>query len=531
MSSRIFNRTANSRQAQQPPDDPWRSGRARFGLQNFHRGRDKRWHFPGQQPDETVKAIIRKHWIFLLTPALPAVGAFFVLVILLWASTRFPKLGLPWGILELIDVLLMIVLLLWLGWRDLLEWYLETYIITNKRIISSRGVFEPTRESTPLANVKQVGIDLDKFWEFALRFGTVHIYLTGGDMIMHGVPFPRRIKDVIDNITMGIQAAQPKEAEPPVPANSVLATVIEELAKPKPMPELENADDRYPVSRHPERRIGPRRTFGGILRIPSEVRYVSGEQTVRYIQRSRYVLYRNLAIPVLLFLIAFPLAIYGSSAGMIPGADLGGWWLFSGLFVIGLLVAMLFIYTNWVDDVFILTNKRIIDIDRKFIFFYEMRVEVDYKNIRDIRVKVPNAWQRLLDIGNIYIDVAGTPGIRFPNIDHPFFVMDKIYELQKYKEKADGVKKVNDEKKELHKWFGTVIATLVQTTQLKGAPNLQYLELLDAMERANELGFQVMVFGEDIAKPGIPSGVIIYQNPPAGTVMNPGTEIEVILSK
>jgi hypothetical protein len=530
MSSRIFNRRANQQQTQQLPEDPWRSGRARFGLQNLRRGRDKRWHFPGQQPDEVVKAILHKHWIFLLTPALPAFGAFCVLVVLLWASTRFPKFGLPWGILELIDVVLMIILLIWLGWRDLLEWYLEVYIITNKRIISSRGVFEPIRESTPLNNVKQVGIDLNTLWEFMFRYGTVHIYLTGGDIILRGIPYPRRIKQIIDNISL-TQAAQPKEAEPPTPGIPAVANVIDVLAKPKPLPPLENADEHYPPPRNPERRIGPRRTFGGILRIPSEVRYTSGEQTVKYIQRSRYVLYRNLVIPIVLFLILFPLAIYGPSAGMIPAPDLGDWWLLSGLIVIGLVVAMLFIYTNWVDDVFILTNKRIIDIDRKFIFFYEARAEVDYKNIRDIRVKVPNVWQRLLDIGTIYIEVAGTPGLMFPTIDHPFIVMDKIYELQKYKEKADGINKINDEKKELHKWFDTVLSTLVQTTQLKGAPNLQYLALIEAMELANELGFQVTVFGEDTAKSGILPGVVIYQNPPAGTIMNPGTEIEVVLSR
>ncbi len=226
-------------------------------MQDYYRGRDKRWHFVGQQSDEVVHKILHKHWIFLFIPALPAVGAFIVLVILLWVSTRFSKLGLPWGIFELIDVILMVILLIWLGWRDLLEWYLETYIITNKRIISSRGVFEPTRQSTPLENVKQVGIDLDTFLEFALRYGTVHVYLIGGDLIIDGIPFPRHVKDLIDILTQGIQAAKPKEAAPPVPANPALETVISELSKPKELPPLENADEHYPPPRHTERRFGP----------------------------------------------------------------------------------------------------------------------------------------------------------------------------------------------------------------------------------------------------------------------------------
>lgn len=514
----------------QQPDDPWRSGRARFGWNNFRRGRDRQLHFPGQQKDEVVKKVLRKHKIFLVPPALPALGAFFVLIVLLWASTRYSHLPLPWGGLELVDGLVILFFVLWAAYRDGISWYLETYIITNKRVIESRGLFEPTKKATTTDKIKQVGIDQDTPWKLLLRMGTVHLYLTGGDMILHDVPNPKGVKDVLDRIIDEIETKKPKEEKAPIPDIPQVASEIERLSKAKDMPKLEDADAHYP-NRHPERRLGPRRTFGGILRIPCDVRYVSGEHTVRYIQRSRYVLYRNLFVPVLLLLLLFPLAIYAPASGIIPGQIDGNWFLFSGLAVLGLVIWIGLTYTNWVDDVYILSTKRIIDIDRRLIFFFEMREEVEYKNIRDMKVKVHNFVERLLDIGDVYVELAGAPGVILETVDHPFLIMDKIYEIQKFGEKVAEIKKKNEEKAELKKWFDTVVSSLLSNTQRQGAPNLYRLDLLEAMDRADALGFQVVVWDEEPAEPGQAPGVIVYQNPPPGTIINPGSEIQVVLSK
>ena len=57
--------------------------------------------------------------------------------------------------------------------------------------------------------MKQVGIDIDTFWGFWLRYGIVHVYLTGGDFIMENVPNPKGVKDVIDQITDEIKNKKP----------------------------------------------------------------------------------------------------------------------------------------------------------------------------------------------------------------------------------------------------------------------------------------------------------------------------------
>src|SRR5258708_22482126 len=134
--------------ANAPEEDRFRSGRSRFGLQQLRIGRDKRWHFAGQQPDETVRMVVRRHKFFLLMPALPLLGSIILLGLILFGATSLPKPLIPWTFFEIFAICLIFVTAVWFVYKDFIKWYLATYIITNKRIINSRGLLEPTRQET-----------------------------------------------------------------------------------------------------------------------------------------------------------------------------------------------------------------------------------------------------------------------------------------------------------------------------------------------------------------------------------------------
>ena len=247
-----------------------------------------------------------------------------------------------------------------------------------------------------------------------------------------------------------------------------------------------------------------------------------------YVQRSKYILALRLILPILVLLATIVLSLYFPHL-----------LLYTALAILAILLWIGLTIINYVDDVFIFTNRRIIDIERKFIFLYEEHDATEYSKIKDILVNVGNPLFLSLDVGTVKVETPGTsPDIILSFVDHPFSLQDMIYAIKGFKEKVDKIEGTNKRKEELNTWFGTVLNTMEKTVLGRGVPNLQKLDLFAAAARAREFGMKVVPVGEDASYPNIESGLIVAQNPLPGTLMhvesnNPEERplIQVILSK
>lgn len=509
--------------------DEWSPTSYRWGLRQVRRRRLRNgkweWQFPGQEEGERVKIVVHKHPWFLVKPALPVVAAFGAFFVLMALDSRLPVLHLIWLILEILAIVAGLAFGVLFVYKDFILWTVETAIVTNKRVITwgtrDKNFLRPVREVTPLEKVTQVALIQESLWDILLGYGTLHVYLTGGQVIINDIPEPRRVKDAITGVTAEFKAKKPPKAAVIIPGDQAMASLLTELGKPDKVDDLVDIDRIKYGPAHPDRPLGPRRTFGGLLRIPLDIHYSSGEFTVRYIQRSRWVLVGYLVLPVLLLLAAATATFFSPS-----------WALITGPIVLLVLITIFLLVIRYLDDVYILTNKRIIDVDRKFVFFYETRLETEYKNIRDIKLEVHHLFDSFLDIGNLEIETPGnSPNIIFNRVDHPFFLQDKLYDIKDHAEKANKAKARNEVKEDLQKWFGSVITTLEQKLQNEGAPSLENLDFWSAADRASALGLHLVVMGEAVVSPGQPGGRVIQQSPPPGTLINSGGEIQVLLSK
>jgi PH (Pleckstrin Homology) domain-containing protein len=524
--------SSNAPQTQQPQDDPWTPKRVQGAFRHVYRvgkGKKRHWEFKGQQTGETVKLVLRKHKYFLITPAFPLIFSIIGLILVYFLSVSYPQAGPVWTLLEIVFGILILVTGVYFLYKDLALWWIETCIITNKRVMIWKGLLTPSRQETNLENVVQVGVDQKTLWSMLLSYGDVHLYLVGGKgAVLVKVPHPKKVRDLFQKASEEAKKSKPPPESHPEPQNPKLHDALEKLAKKEPLPTLPDPDEKY-KHLHPEHKLrGPMRTFGGPLRLPCDVTYTSDEDTTMYVQRSKYVLVMYLILPVLLLL-----------AAIIATISIPSIFTWTSILILGILVSMVIIYINYIDDVFIFTNKRIIDIERSFVFFFEEHLSVEYGQIKDVKVKVRNPLYLVLDIGDVFVETPGTnPDIKMTHVDHPFSLQDIVYRFKGHKEKVDKIKSENVRKDELNKWFGTVLLTMEQTVVNRGVPNLLKMDLFKAAERAKEFGMKVVPVGEDPSYPNIAPGNIVSQNPMPGTLVRVESDdpeqrpqIRVILSR
>lgn len=518
----------NAPQSQQPQDDPWAVRREPGGFRDVWRvgrGKSRHWEFRGQQPGETVKAIKRKHVWFLITPAFPLIGSILGLIIIFVLSADYPGAASIWTLLEVVFAFLIVLTGFFFIYNDLLLWWVETYIITDRRVRIRKGLITPSRQEAPIENVVQVGVKQSSLLSLLLSYGDLHLYLVGGaGAVLEKVPNPKELRDLFNKVTEEVQRSKPPKEPPPQPANRDLLDVLAKLSKNESLPPLPDADEKYRRLDRPDGVRRPLRTFGGPLRLPCDVAYTTDEHTVMYIQRSKSVLIVRLILPILLLFLNLILFL-----GFLHSPSIAIVVFLIALFWIG------FVVINYIDDVFILTNKRIIDIDRKFIFFGEDHTSAEYGQIKDVIVDVGNPLFLALDVGKVVVQTPGdNPNIDISPADHPFSIQDKIVALKGYKEKMDKIKNKNERKNELNEWFSTVMATMEKNVEGRGVPNLQTLDLFQAAERAKEFGMKVVPVGEDPSYPNIAPGHIVSQNPMPGTLVqiepNDPLQIRVVLS-
>ena len=169
---------------------------------------------PNLYPDETVLRVVHKHWFLmaramislLLLAALPLAIPFIPTSIFapiggMSANPIGTALG-PFNVPALIHFAvaiyyLIIIAFLFFAWMD---YYLDLWIITNKRIIDidQRGFFSREIAEIPLDRVQDVTLDVIGIIQTILRFGTIRIQTAGEQPFMiDDIPDLQGVKDLI----------------------------------------------------------------------------------------------------------------------------------------------------------------------------------------------------------------------------------------------------------------------------------------------------------------------------------------------
>ena len=155
-----------------------------------------------------------------------------------------------------------------------------------------------------------------------------------------------------------------------------------------------------------------------------------GETIVTELRRHWYVIFAE-SFFLIIFVIA-PLILLGTvnitSVILLPGV-IPLFIFASAVWLLFVWVAFFIIWTNYYLDVWIITTKRIIDIEQHYLFSREMS-EFNLDKIQDITVEVRGFIATLLHFGNINVQTAGTQKhFTIRHVPHPEKAKDLIFKL------------------------------------------------------------------------------------------------------
>jgi len=129
------------------------------------------------------------------------------------------------------------------------------------------------------------------------------------------------------------------------------------------------------------------------------------------------------AVIVLLAVLAGPTAL---------GVEIPSW--IYVVAILGFAGVMFYIYTDWQDDWFIVTSKRIIHRDATFEVFNEVQEEAPLESVQNVTTQMHSFLENLLNFGDVIIHTAGGK-VSFERVPHPTLTRDVILaEIQRMRE-------------------------------------------------------------------------------------------------
>ena len=157
--------------------------------------------------DEVVVRHMRTHGKALIGP----VAVLIVLAAMLGGGlAMMPADWNPWGTVALVAVL-VVAKVAWVL-VPFIRWWTTTYTITNRRIITRRGLLTRTGHDLPLARINDVTYErhlLDRM----LGCGTLHLSTIADDpVILTDVPDVERVHVEMTELLFGSQGLQPRSA-------------------------------------------------------------------------------------------------------------------------------------------------------------------------------------------------------------------------------------------------------------------------------------------------------------------------------
>lgn len=165
--------------------------------------------FPGQEPDEKIIMVLRRHiWIFIKSIILYVVLAFLPFFFRYVIAQNATTLETEAGIVGF-NLILSFYYFAWLTFlfRAWLDYYLDIWVITSEHIVNieQKGLFAREISSFQLYRIQDVTADVKGILPTFFHFGDVHVQTAGAEsnFVFKQIPEPYRVTEKLMDLVHG----------------------------------------------------------------------------------------------------------------------------------------------------------------------------------------------------------------------------------------------------------------------------------------------------------------------------------------
>jgi len=364
-------------------------------------------------PDERLEYFARRsRWLLAGRVLMPVIMVIAAAIILIITPTNT---GLQRAIKVGVPVVLALSGLVWFALR-FIDWQADYFLITNRHLTHHEFELRHFRiklKKIPIGQVQTVEILRPSFLANLFDVGTARVTTAAvaGNVLFDNIDDPTLVKNVLERLTGQYRTVESAQTQ------AVMRQSLEKhFGVASPLTSTEEAGP--PVPR-------PRRTegFWATVRRRYGWRVLEGN-TITY-RKSLFILLKRIAVPLLIYLALGVFAGLGLYLDMTP-------WVVALIFLIGgFLNSLGFVwqFEDWRNDIFQLTDRFVIDFDRKPFGFGESRKQAAISNIQNVNAARPGFLPTLFNYGFVTIDTAGAPSdIVFDYVPNPELVQSDIFQ-------------------------------------------------------------------------------------------------------
>ena len=427
--------------------------------------------FPGKQWDEVVVYNGGKHLLQLLSaligPVFLLVASACLVVGLSWVET-------PAALVEIVAGLPAAIGLAWAAF-GYFDWRNDEYIVTSKRVIRIERLllYGEQWDEAPLVRVQDVTVVAHNWLQQAFDYSDLCIKTAGvGRIVFAGVRQADRVRELI--FQEQAQARDRRVADDKSHIRAALAHRIGPLAPPCEAPKgigtgrglSKTGDYRKAIPDYrmaaADASVQPSARFGEAEphRLPRLIDYLYPRLTVvegeSIAWRKHWiVLLRKVMPPIFLLGTTVALAVLALGAQV----DREYATVAATAAILAMAVALFWYilrYDDWHRDVYIVTGNRIIDVESSALRLRgESRREGTFDAVQNVTYSIPNFLSRLLNLGDVVIETAGTERtFTFNSVFNPSAVQQEIFNRWDAHSEERRRRETENEAQRLAEWIG-----------------------------------------------------------------------------